>query len=147
MGEVQNCDRYISNGIISHYNPGIESGIRNISKEYSVYTKPKTKLRGLSPRAKLVPSFAKRDCRVVSATGPHDRILGFLDRNRYYFFQVDTQLSGPCSRPATFQKICSTGIRTRTSGFVASNSEHLTTEAVVCNELRTINISRCSTIN
>jgi hypothetical protein len=29
---------------------------------------------------KLVPTFADRGCRVVSATDPHDRILGFLDR-------------------------------------------------------------------
>jgi hypothetical protein len=30
--------------------------------------------------AKLVPTSANRGCRVVSATDPHDRILGFLDR-------------------------------------------------------------------
>jgi hypothetical protein len=42
--------------------------------------------------AKLVPTFAERVCRVVSATDPHDRILGFLDRSRYYFFQVAPQL-------------------------------------------------------
>jgi hypothetical protein len=29
---------------------------------------------------------------VVSATDPPDRILGFLDRSRYYFFQVAHQL-------------------------------------------------------
>jgi hypothetical protein len=29
--------------------------------------------------AKLVPTFADRGCHVVSATDPHDRILGFLD--------------------------------------------------------------------
>jgi hypothetical protein len=65
----------------------------------------RTKLRGLSPRAnyiltesglrlsaKLVPTFADRGCRVVSATDPHSRVLGFLDRRRYYFFQVAPQL-------------------------------------------------------
>jgi hypothetical protein len=30
--------------------------------------------------AKLVPTFADGGCRVVSATDPHGRILGFLDR-------------------------------------------------------------------
>jgi hypothetical protein len=35
--------------------------------------------------------FADRGCRVVSATDPHARILGFLDRSRYYFFQVAPQ--------------------------------------------------------
>jgi hypothetical protein len=42
--------------------------------------------------AKLVPTFADRGCRLVSATDPHGRILGFLDRSRYYFFQVAPQL-------------------------------------------------------
>jgi hypothetical protein len=36
--------------------------------------------------------FADRGCRVVSATDPHGRILGFLDRSRYYFFQVAPHL-------------------------------------------------------
>jgi hypothetical protein len=38
--------------------------------------------------AKLVPTFVDKGCRVVSATDPHCRILDFLDRSRYYFFQV-----------------------------------------------------------
>jgi hypothetical protein len=42
-----------------------------------------------------VPSFAHRGRRVVGATDPHGRILGFLDWSRYYFFQVAPQL---CSR-------------------------------------------------
>jgi hypothetical protein len=41
---------------------------------------------------KLVPTFADRGCRVVSAMDPHCRILGFLDRSRYFFFQVAPQL-------------------------------------------------------
>jgi hypothetical protein len=40
----------------------------------------------------LMPTFADKRCRVVSATDPHGRILGFLDRSRYYFFQVAPQL-------------------------------------------------------
>jgi hypothetical protein len=39
----------------------------------------------------LVPTFADRECRVVNATDPHGRILGFLDRSRYYFVQVAPQ--------------------------------------------------------
>jgi hypothetical protein len=42
--------------------------------------------------AKLVPTFADRGCRVVSVTDPQGRILGFLDRSRYFFFQVAPQL-------------------------------------------------------
>jgi hypothetical protein len=34
--------------------------------------------------AKLVPTFADRGCHVVSATDPYGRILGFLDRSRYF---------------------------------------------------------------
>jgi hypothetical protein len=41
--------------------------------------------------AKLLRTFADSGCRVVSATDPHSRILGFLDRRRY-FFQVAPQL-------------------------------------------------------
>jgi hypothetical protein len=42
--------------------------------------------------AKLVSTFVDRWCRVVSATDPHGRIIGFLDRSRYYFFQAAPQL-------------------------------------------------------
>jgi hypothetical protein len=30
---------------------------------------------------------------VVSAVAPHDRIIGFLDRSRYYFFQIAPQFA------------------------------------------------------
>jgi hypothetical protein len=36
--------------------------------------------------------FADRGCHVVSVTDPLGRILGFLDRSRYIFFQVAPQL-------------------------------------------------------
>jgi CBS-domain-containing membrane protein len=42
--------------------------------------------------AKLLPTFADRGCHVVSVTDPYGRILGFLDRSRYFFFQVAPQL-------------------------------------------------------
>jgi hypothetical protein len=42
--------------------------------------------------AKLVPTFADRGCHVVSVTDPNCRILGFLDRSRYFFFQAASQL-------------------------------------------------------
>jgi hypothetical protein len=69
-----------------------------------IKTNKKSKLRGLSPQAniyrqsdrrmsaKLVSTFADRGCRMVSATDPHGRILGFLDRSRYHFFQVAPHL-------------------------------------------------------
>jgi hypothetical protein len=42
--------------------------------------------------AKLVPTCADRGCHVVSETDLYVRIIGFLDRNRYFFFQVAPQL-------------------------------------------------------
>jgi hypothetical protein len=42
--------------------------------------------------AKLVPIFADRGCHVVSVTDPYGRILGFLDRSRYFVFQVAPRL-------------------------------------------------------
>jgi hypothetical protein len=47
--------------------------------------------RTLLPRdrrlpSNLVPTFADKGCRVISATDPQGRILAFLDRNRHYFF-------------------------------------------------------------
>jgi hypothetical protein len=54
--------------------------------------------------AKLVPTFAEKGCHVVSMTDPYGRILGFVDRSRYFFFQVE-ELNRPCSRPTTSQKI------------------------------------------
>jgi hypothetical protein len=42
--------------------------------------------------AKLVPTFTDTGCHVVSATDPYGRILGFLDRSRYFVFQVAPQL-------------------------------------------------------
>jgi hypothetical protein len=41
---------------------------------------------------KLLPTFAERGCSVVCVTNPYGHILGYLDRSRYYFFQVAPQL-------------------------------------------------------
>jgi hypothetical protein len=35
-----------------------------------------------------VPNFADREYHVDSLMDPYDRILGFLDQSRYFFFQV-----------------------------------------------------------
>jgi hypothetical protein len=70
----------------------------HISGKVNRHKQQTNKLRGLSPqanyidRANLVPTLADRGCRVVSATDPHGCILGFLDRSRYYFFQVAPEL-------------------------------------------------------
>jgi hypothetical protein len=64
---------------------------------------------------------------VVSVTDPYYRILGFLDRSRYVFFQAASQLYSlvdPVLDPLLLGKSGSAGNRTRTSGFVAGNSDH-----------------------
>jgi hypothetical protein len=84
--------------------------------------------------AVLVPIFADRKCHVVSVTDPYSRILGFLDH--YYLFQIALQLYSrgwvdPVPDPLLLRKSGSAGNRTRTSGSVAKNSDHYTTEAVL----------------
>jgi hypothetical protein len=74
--------------------------------------------------AKLVPTFADRGYRVVNATDSCGLILGFLDRRRYFFFQVAPQLYSrgwmePAIDSLILRKSGSTGNRTRTSGLVA----------------------------
>jgi hypothetical protein len=74
---------------------------------------------------------------VVSVTDPYGRILGFLDLEPLRFLPssssiVLTRLSGRRSRPTTSPKIylMVLGIEPGTSGSVAKNSDHYTTEAV-----------------
>jgi hypothetical protein len=67
---------------------------------------------------KLVPKFADRGCRVVNAANPHGRNFDFLDRGRYYFFQVAPQLSSrgwvdPVPHPLLLRKSGSAGNWTR----------------------------------
>jgi hypothetical protein len=62
--------------------------------------------------AKLVQTFEDRGCHMVSVTDPWGRILSFLDRNRYFFFQVAPQLYsrgwvGPVPDPLLLRKSCS----------------------------------------
>jgi hypothetical protein len=38
--------------------------------------------------AEVCPTSADRGCRVVSTTDSYGRILSFLDRSRYFFFQA-----------------------------------------------------------
>jgi hypothetical protein len=80
---------------------------RNLTRFKIVHpqTKPlKTKLRGLNPRAnytgpsdrrlslKWVQTLTNRGSHVVSAADPYGRILDFLHRCHYFFFQLAPQL-------------------------------------------------------
>jgi hypothetical protein len=69
---------------------------------------------------------------MVSAMDPHSRILGFLDRSHYYFFQVVPQLYSqgrvdPVPDPLPYylsESLVALGIEPGTSGSVAKNSDH-----------------------
>jgi hypothetical protein len=68
---------------------------------------------------------------VVSVTDSYGRILGFLDRSRYCFFQASPQLYSrgwvdPVPDPLLLRKSGNAGNRTRTSGFAARNSDYWT---------------------
>jgi hypothetical protein len=78
----------------------------------------------------LVPTFVDRVCHVVSVTDTYGRILGFLDRSRYFFFKVAPQLYSNEAEWTPFQTHCfsenvvAAGIEPETSGSVARNSDH-----------------------
>jgi hypothetical protein len=98
----------------------------------------KTKIHGLSElyrlsdhrlSAKLVPTFEDRGCHVVSVTDPYGRILAFLDRSSYFFFQVALQLYSwgwvdLVPDPLFLRKSGSVCNRTWTSVSVGRNSDH-----------------------
>jgi hypothetical protein len=74
--------------------------------------------------AKLVPTSADRGYHMVSVTDPY----GFLDRSRYFFFQVAPQLYSrgwvdPVLDPLLLRKSGSAGNWTWSSGSVARNSD------------------------
>jgi hypothetical protein len=80
-------------------------------------------------RRSLVPTFADKGYRVVSATDSHGRILGFLNWRCYFIFQADPQLfswgwMNPVPDPPLLRKFGSHGNRTRASRSAARNSEH-----------------------
>jgi hypothetical protein len=79
--------------------------------------------------SEIVPNFADRWCHVVSVTYPYGCILDFLDRSRYFLFQVAPQLYSRgwvdlVPDPLFLGKSGIAGNRTRTSGSVAMSSEH-----------------------
>jgi hypothetical protein len=62
--------------------------------------------------------FADRGCHVISVTNPYGHIPGFVDRSRYYFFQVAPQLhsrgwADPVPDPIFFLFFVVHGNRTR----------------------------------
>jgi hypothetical protein len=93
----------------------IKRGLSNAIWHIQTTPWPESASEIYSPRdrrlsAKLVPTFADIGCHMFSVTDPYGRILGFLDRSRYFFLSssssvVLARLSAPRSRPTTSQKI------------------------------------------
>jgi hypothetical protein len=76
--------------------------------------------------AKLMPTLENSGFHVVSVTNPYGRILGFLDRIQYIFFQAAPQLYSrgwvdPAPDPLHLRISGSAGNRIRTSKSVARN--------------------------
>jgi hypothetical protein len=120
------------------------------SKKLGHYIRTKIKQNKLlgernipTERPPLVGEVSATFSHVVSVTDSYGRILIFLDRNRYFFFQVAPQLYSrgwvnPVPDPLLLRQSGRAGNRTRTSGSVTWNSDHYTTEAV--HYIRTLTI-------
>jgi hypothetical protein len=102
-----------------------------------MYMTRKTKqLRGLSPQAnytdRATATCGRSQCkllRIKGVTWSAWRILEFLDRSRYFFFQVAPRLYSrgwvdPVPDPLLLRESGSAGNRTWTSGSVARNADH-----------------------
>jgi hypothetical protein len=101
-------------------------------KKKAQWPEPARKLCRPSDRClsvKLVPTFADRGMCAVSVADPYVHTLGFLNRSRYFFFQVAPELHSrgwvySVPEPLLLRNPGSAANRTRTSGSVARNSDH-----------------------
>jgi hypothetical protein len=126
---------------------GVPYSVKNCLNSQQWDQLPIKKLRGLCLRANYTDRataacqrsqcqlLADRGCRVVSATDPYDRILGFIDRSRYFLFLVAPQLYSrgwvvTVPDPLLLRKSASDWNWTRISGSAARNSDHQTTDPV-----------------
>jgi hypothetical protein len=97
---------------------------------YVAWMRERTILTEVPPLVgEVSDNFADRGCHMVSVTDPYGRILVFLHRNRYFFFQVAPQLDlrgweDSVPDPLLVRKSGSAGNRTRTSESVARYSGH-----------------------
>jgi hypothetical protein len=92
---------------------------------------------------KLVPIFWITEkhfedwrCPVICVTDPYGRILSFIDRSHYFFFQLAPHLysrgwADPVPDPLLLRKSGCAGNRIRTSGSVHRISDHWATEVAL----------------
>jgi hypothetical protein len=117
-------ERFKHNGAAAHISHNKQTNFVALVRERTIYTERQQFL------AKLVPTFADRGC--GQHNGSLGRILDFLDRSRYFFFQVAPQLYSrgwvdPVPDPLLLRKSGRARNRTQTCGSVAKNSDHYTT--------------------
>jgi CBS-domain-containing membrane protein len=72
--------------------PVLDSAVKQNKKTSLVWVRERTIPTERPPLVDVVRTFADRGCHVVSVTDAYGRILRFLDRSRYFFFQVAPQL-------------------------------------------------------
>jgi hypothetical protein len=106
----------------------------------------------LTKRPPLASEVSANFLQIQSARHTYGCILGFLDRNRYFFFQVAPQLYSrgwvdPVPDPLLLRKSGSTGNRTRTSGSVARNwpLDHRGSQILIMGNLQSIKLWRLKT--
>jgi hypothetical protein len=127
---------------------GLTNSLQNTLWPYSTSELYRPSDRCMS--AKLVSAFADRGCHVVSATNPHGWTLCFLDQVTSIFFQAAQLYSRGWVDvvPDTLhlRKSGNARNRIRTSGSVARNSDHWTTEVVLPRKCRDIILFRPRTL-
>jgi hypothetical protein len=100
----------------------LKCSLHAFHKNYKLFSRPESASELYRPNdrsflSKLLPTFADRGSHVGSVTDPYGLILGFLDRSRYFFFQVAPQLYSrgsvdPVPDPLLLRKSGSVGNRT-----------------------------------
>jgi hypothetical protein len=83
---------YCSGQVSVLYHPARSRGWQNKKAPWPESASEVYRPSDLRLLAKLVPTFADTGFHVVSVTDPYGRILRFLDRTCYFFFQVAPQL-------------------------------------------------------
>jgi hypothetical protein len=133
--EFESCECHLFNVNVKatydsqHLTSFIKSCPSINKKNFMVWVRERTIPTERQPlAAKRLPTCADRGCHVVSVTDPSGRILGFLNRSRY--FSIKQLLS--CTHETEWTPFQthysffsgSARNRTRASGSVAKNSDH-----------------------
>jgi hypothetical protein len=79
--------------LMNHYWGHLPCRVRSRLQKESPCSETESELyRRMSKLVSTFDTFVDKGCHVVSVTDPYGRILGFIDRSRYFFLQVALQL-------------------------------------------------------